>query len=317
MLIAMLNPSRYIWHNGRLIPWETATVHVLAHGLHYGSSVFEGIRCYETQRGPEIFRLEDHLRRLLDSAKVYRMEIPFDLAQLMEAAVETVRSNELEFCYIRPLIFRGVGDMGVNPLNNPPETYIIVWEWGKYLGDSALEEGIDACVSSWRRAAADTFPTVAKAGGNYLSGALIKMEALLNGFSEGIALDVDGHVSEGSGENVFVVTRGKIYTPPVASAILPGITRDSVLRLAGELGIETIEQPIPREMLYTADEVFLTGTAAEITPIRSVDRIPIGSGRRGAVTAALQKAFFEYVEGRVEDRFGWMTPVRTRTSASE
>lgn len=311
----MVKPSQFIWYNGEFIAWDQASVHVLAHALHYGTSVFEGIRCYATARGPEVFRLEDHLRRLIHSAKIYRMELPFGLEELAEATLETIRRNRLEHCYIRPLAFRGLGEMGVNPLKNPVETYIVVWEWGKYLGDEALEKGVDVCISSWYRAAPNTFPTMAKAGGNYLNSALVKMEAILNGFAEGIALDTYGHVSEGSGENVFVVFRGRLYTPPPSCAILPGITRDAVITLAKERGLEVIEQQIPREMLYIADEVFMTGTAAEITPVRSIDRIPVGGGKRGPVTAELQQAFFEYVEGRTEDRFGWMTPVRTPAAA--
>lgn len=311
----MVKPSQFIWHNGEFIAWDQASVHVLTHALHYGTSVFEGIRCYETARGPEVFRLEDHLQRLIHSAKIYRMELPFELDELAEATLETIRRNHLRHCYIRPLAFRGLGEMGVNPLKNAVETYIIVWEWGKYLGDAALEQGVDVCISSWYRAAPNTFPTMAKAGGNYLNSALVKMEAVLNGFAEGIALDTNGHLSEGSGENVFLVFRGRLYTPPPSCAILPGITRDSVIVLAKEQGLEVVEQQIPREMLYIADEVFMTGTAAEITPVRSIDRIPIGSGRRGPVTAELQRAFFEYVEGRTEDRFEWMTPVQTPAPA--
>jgi branched-chain amino acid aminotransferase len=297
------------WYNGALIDWDDAKVHVMAHVLHYGTSVFEGIRCYHTARGPEVFRLHDHILRLYHSARIYRMEIPFPIEQFEAAALETIRANSLQHCYIRPLVFRGVGPIGVNPLKNPVESYILTWEWGKYLGDDAIEKGVDVCISSWYRAAPNTFPTMAKAGGNYLSSSLVKMEAVLNGFAEGIALDSNGYVSEGSGENVFLLTRGKLWTPQVSNAILPGITRDSVIRLATELGYEVVEQPIPREMLYLADELFMTGTAAEITPVRSVDRILIGPGVRGPVTARLQQAFFDYVQGRSEDRFGWMVPV--------
>lgn len=297
------------WYNGKLVDWDQATVHVTAHVLHYGTSVFEGIRCYQTDRGSEVFRLNDHLVRLHHSAKIYRMEIPFSVEELEEATLETIRANQLEHCYIRPLVFRGVGAMGVNPLKNPVESYVLVWEWGKYLGDDAIEGGIDVCVSSWNRAAANTFPSMAKAGGNYLNSSLVKMEAIINGFAEGIALDTDGFVSEGSGENLFLLRQGQLWTPPVSNAILTGITRDSVIRIARELGYEVVEQRIPREMLYVADEVFLTGTAAEITPVRSIDRITIGSGKRGPTTERLQAEFFSYVGGRVEDRYGWMTPV--------
>lgn len=298
-----------VWHNGELIPWDNANVHVMTHALHYGSSVFEGIRCYKTARGSEIFRLAEHVRRLYRSAKMYRMEIPFSEEAFTQGILETIRANKLEHCYIRPIAFRGIGAIGVNPLKNPIESYILTWEWGKYLGDEAIEQGVDVCISSWTRAAANTYPSMAKAGGNYLSSSLIKMEALTNGFAEGIALDTAGFVSEGSGENVFVLYEGRLWTTPVSGAILPGITRDSVMRLAGEMGVEVREQSIPREMLYVADEVFMTGTAAEITPVRSIDRIPIGSGTRGSVTERLQKTFFDYVEGRVEDRFNWLTSV--------
>ena len=301
--------ARVVWYNGKLIAWEDATVHVLAHALHYGTSVFEGIRCYKTRRGSEVLRLAEHMQRLHDSAKVYRMEIPYDVDALQAVALETIRANKLEHCYIRPLVFRGVGPAGVNPLKNPVECYIMVWEWGKYLGDEAIENGVDVCISSWRRAAPDTFPTMAKAGGNYLSSSLVKMEAVLDGYSEGIALDTQGYLSEGSGENVFLYWRGKLWTPPTANAILPGITRDIVITFAREIGIEVVEQQIPREMLYLADEVFMTGTAAEITPVRSIDHVAIGPGTRGPVTARLQEAFFAYVEGSVDDRFGWLTPV--------
>ena len=301
--------AKEVWYNGQLKPWNEATIHVTAHALHYGTAVFEGIRCYKTKRGSEVFRLSEHMNRLLNSAKIHRIDIPFSAAELEDAALETIRANGLEHCYVRPVVFRGVGPMGVNPLGNPVECYILVWEWGKYLGDEAIEQGVDVCVSSWNRAAPNTFPTMAKAAGNYLNSALVKMEAVINGFAEGIALDTQGYVSEGSGENVFTVTREEIWTTPVSSAILPGITRNSVVTLAREMGYSILEQPIPREMLYLADEVFLTGTAAEITPVRSVDRITVGEGRRGPVTKALQKRFFDYVEGQEEDRFGWLTPV--------
>ncbi len=304
-----MNRASKAWYNGALIEWDDAKVHVMAHVFHYGTSVFEGIRCYQTTRGSEVFRLHEHILRLYHSARIYRMEIPFPIEQFEAAVLETIRANNLQHCYIRPLVFRGVGPIGVNPLKNPVESYILTWEWGKYLGDEAIEKGVDVCISSWHRAAPNTFPTMAKAGGNYLNSALVKMEAVVNGFAEGIALDSNGFVSEGSGENIFLLSRGKLWTPQISNAILPGITRDSVIRLATELGYEVVEQPIPREMLYLADELFMTGTAAEITPVRSVDRIPIGTGVRGPVTARLQQAFFDYVQGRSEDRFGWMVPV--------
>lgn len=301
--------AKKVWRNGKLVDWERATVHVMSHVIHYGTGCFEGIRCYKTTRGSEVFRLREHLQRLVDSCKIYRMELPFSLEEFEKATLETIRANELEHCYIRPLVFRGVGPIGVNPLKNPVECFILTWEWGKYLGEEALERGVDVCVSSWTRAAANTYPTLAKASGNYLNSGLIKMEAVLNGFSEGIALDPDGFVSEGSGENVFLVRSGRILTPPIGNAILPGITRESVMTLAAERGLEVVEQRIPREMLYLADELFMTGTAAEITPVRSVDRIPIGDEKRGPVTAQLQTDFFNYVEGRVDDKFRWMTAV--------
>jgi branched-chain amino acid aminotransferase len=309
----MIKASK-VWHNGKLIDWDDATIHVMAHALHYGSSVFEGIRCYKTARGSEIFRLPEHIARLYYSAKIYRMDLALSQQDYLKAVLETIRANGFEHCYIRPLAFRGVGAMGVNPLGNAVEEFILVWEWGKYLGEEAINEGVDVCISSWNRAAPNTFPSIAKAGGNYINGSLVKMEAVMNGFSEGIALDTSGFVSEGSGENLFLITQGKLITPPVGNAILPGITRDSVINLAREAGFEVIEQSIPREWLYTADELFLTGTAAEITPIRSVDRIRVAEGRRGPITAQLQKVFFDYVEGKVADRFGWMTGVYASTA---
>ena len=306
----MLTPTEKIWHNGRFIPWEEATIHVLSHVVSYGSSVFEGIRCYATSSGPAVFRLREHVRRMLDSAKVYRMEnLGYSATQLAEAMLELVRVNRMDSCYIRPIVIRGYGEMGVNPLKNPIDVYIACWSWGKYLGDEALAEGVDVCVSSWRRIAPDTLPALAKAGANYMNSQLMKMEALANGYSEGIALDAAGYVSEGSGENIFVVRDGKIHTPPLGNSVLPGITRDSVLTLAGELGIPVVEAIVPREMLYIADEVFFSGTAAEITPIRSIDRIAIGKGRRGPVTERLQKEFFAIVSGAKSDRHGWLTTV--------
>lgn len=304
-----MTPTEKIWHNGRFIAWDEARIHVLSHVVSYGSSVFEGLRCYDTQRGPAIFRLREHTRRLLDSAKIYRIPVSYSLEELMQAQVELVRVNRLRSCYIRPIILRGYGGMGVLPANNPTEVFLACWEWGKYLGEEALASGVDVCVSSWNRMAPNTFPALAKAGGNYINSQLIRMEAHQDGYAEGIALGPDGLVSEGSGENLFVVRDGCLFTPPVSAGILPGITRDSILTLAREAGIPVVETNIPREMLYIADEIFFTGTAAEITPVRSVDRIPVGSGRRGPITEQLQRAFFDIVEGRVEDRYGWLTPV--------
>jgi branched-chain amino acid aminotransferase len=306
----MLTPTEKIWHNGRFIRWDEATIHVLSHVVSYGSSVFEGIRCYATPSGPAVFRLREHIRRMFDSAKIYRMEnLGYSAEQLGEAMLELVRVNKMDSCYIRPIALRGYGEMGVNPLKNPIDVYIACWSWGKYLGEEALAEGVDVCVSSWTRIAPNTLPALAKAGANYMNSQLMKMEALANGYSEGIALDSAGYVSEGSGENIFVVRDGKIHTPPLGASVLPGITRDSVLLLASELGIPLVETIIPRELLYIADEVFFSGTAAEITPIRSIDRIPVGKGRRGPIAEKLQKEFFAIVNGTKPDRYGWLTPV--------
>ncbi|HEV8147174.1 MAG TPA: branched-chain amino acid transaminase [Bryobacteraceae bacterium] len=306
----MLKPTEKIWYNGRLINWNDATIHVLSHVTSYGSSVFEGIRCYATESGPAIFRGREHMRRLHDSAKIYRMDIPHSIDELCAAMPELVRVNKMESCYFRPLVIRGYGDVSVMPTkDNPIETYIACWEWGKYLGPEAIEQGVDVCVSSWTRMAPNTLPALSKAGANYMNSQLIRMEAAVNGYAEGIALDTSGYVSEGSGENLFVVRDGKIVTPPLGASVLPGITRDSVLQLARSLDIPVVESLIPREMLYIADELFFTGTAAEISPIRSVDRIQVGNGKRGPITERLQRDFFAIVEGRAPDRFGWLTPV--------
>ncbi len=301
--------SSKIWHNGQFVDWEKANIHVSSHGLHYGSSWFEGLRCYKSSRGSEVFRLEEHVERLFDSCKIYRREIPFSPQDLHQAILETIRVNKLEHCYIRPLVFCGAGSLGLNPLQVPTECFILVWEWGTYLGDEATEAGVDVCVSSWTRAAPNTFPSMAKVAGNYINSILIKMEAVTNGFAEGVALDSQGFISEGSGENIFLIRHGKLYTTPISSAILPGITRNSVITLAKERGYEVVEEVLPREMLYLADEIFLTGTAAEITPIRSVDHIPVGQGKRGPITTRIQQDFFDYVEGKVDDRHSWMTLV--------
>ena len=301
--------TKKIWKNGEFVDWEQATLHVSTHALHYGTAWFEGIRCYKTSRGSEVFRLSEHVTRLFNSCKIYRTEIPFSREEIKQAILETIRINELEHCYIRPLVLRGAGGMGLDPLNIPIECFIMVWEWGRYLGEESLKVGVDVGISSWNRAAANTFPAMAKSSGNYINSALIKMEAILAGFAEGIALDSNGHVSEGSGENIILIQDGVLYTPPISSSILPGITRDSVLKLAKENNYTVIEQTIPREMLYLADEIFLTGTAAEVTPIRSVDHITIGQGKRGPITAQLQQKFFSYVEGQTDDRHKWMTQV--------
>ena len=298
-----------IWFDGKLIDWADANCHILSHVVHYGSSVFEGVRCYETPAGPSIFRLDDHVNRLFDSAKIYRMDLPYTREELTQAIIDTVRDNGLKSCYIRPFAFRGLGEMGVNPLGCPVHVAIAAWEWGKYLGEEAMEAGVSVRVSSWRRAAPDTFPALAKAGGNYLNSQLIKMEAINDGFDEGIALDHYGYVSEGSGENIFLVRAGTIYTPPSSSSILPGITRHCVFTLARDMGILIRQHVLPRESLYVGDEVFFSGTAAEITPVTKIDNIVIGDGNRGPVTEKIQSAFFDIVEGRCEDRYGWFTPV--------
>jgi branched-chain amino acid aminotransferase len=306
----MITPTDKIWHNGRFVSWHEAQIHVLSHVASYGSSVFEGLRCYSTPTGPAVFRPREHMRRLHDSAKIYRMEIPYSVDELVSAMLELVRLNKVDSCYIRPLVLRGYGSLGVLPMKDTPiETYLACWEWGKYLGDEALEQGVDVCVSSWTRIAPNTLPALAKAGANYMNSQLIRMESAINGYSEGIALDVSGYVSEGSGENIFVVRDGRILTPPLGASVLPGITRDTVMRLAEDLGFEVTETLVPRELLYIADEVFFCGTAVEMTPIRSVDRITVGAGRRGPVTEKLQHAFFDLVEGRAPDRHGWLMPV--------
>ena len=304
----MIQATEKIWHNGTMIPWDEARVHVLTHALHYGTSVFEGIRCYSTPEGPAIFRAKEHVRRLFDSCKVYRMDdFAFTQEELIAALRELVKVNGLDSCYLRPIAFRGYGEVGVLSLKNPIEIYISCWEWGKYLGPEALEKGVDVCVSSWTRLAPNTLPAIAKVAANYMNSQLIKMEAVLNGYSEGIALDASGYVSEGSGENIFVVRDDKTYTPPLGSSVLPGVTRDTVLQLGRRIGLEFVEQMIPREMLYIADEVFFTGTAAEITPIRSVDKIPIGSGMRGPVTERLQREFELLLALQAPDHHGWLT----------
>ncbi len=306
----MMKPTSKIWRNGQMIPWDDAKIHILAHVTSYGSSVFEGVRCYTTPAGPAVFRAREHARRLIDSAKIYRIELPYNVDQLVDGMLDLIRVNQMQSCYLRPLVIRGYGNVGVLPTkDNPIETYIACWEWGKYLGDEALAHGVDVCISSWTRIAPNTLPALAKAGANYMNSQLIRMEAHVNGYAEGIALDDSGYVSEGSGENVFVVRDGKILTPPLGASVLPGITRQSVIDLATSLGMKVLETPIPRELLYIADEVFFTGTAAEITPVRSVDRIVVGKGQRGPVTEHLQREFFAIVEGTKEDRFGWLTPV--------
>ena len=304
-----------VWHNGQFIPWEKATIHVMSHVTNYGSSVFEGIRCYNTRHGSAIFRLDSHLERLFNSAHIYRINVPYTYDQLFEACRQIVPANSYKECYLRPIIFRGYGTFGVDPFPCPIETYIAAWQWGRYLGPEALEQGVDVCVSSWTRIAPNTLPSMAKAGANYMNSQLIKMEAKLNGYVEGIALDPQGYISEGSGENIFLVKKGVVMTPPLYSTVLPGITRDSVIKICQRMGVEVLERAIPREMLYIADEVFFTGTAAEITPIRSVDKVQVGVGRRGPLTNEIQRRFFEIITGETDDEFGWLTPIEAPKAA--
>ena len=300
-----------IWHNGKLIPWDKAQIHVMSHVVHYGSSVFEGIRCYTQPNGAGVFRLPEHMARLVDSAKIYRMPLPYTAEQLSAAVVDVIEANGITPCYIRPIAFRGYGEMGVNPLKSPVEIYIANFPWGKYVHGN---EGADVCVSSWSRLAPNTMPSLAKAGANYMNSQLIRMEAEINGYSEGIALDTNGYLSEGSGENLFLVRGGVLYTSPLANSVLNGITRSSVLTLARQLGIEVVEQALPRELLYICDEAFFTGTAAEVTHLRSVDRILVGDGTMGPVTTAIHKAFFDIVNGLAPDRYNWLTPVNVKVA---
>jgi branched-chain amino acid aminotransferase len=305
--------SSKVWKNGEIIDWDDARIHVMSHVVNYGSSVFEGIRCYNTEKGSAVFRLREHMQRLVNSAKIYRMDFGRSRDEMVDATVELIRQSGLDECYIRPIVFRGLDEnnpaFGVNPFPNPIDVYIALWQWGKYLGDEAIEAGIDVCVSSWTRITSNSLPAMAKAGANYMNSQLIKMEALLGGYSEGIALDDRGMVSEGSGENIFLVNNGKLYTPPLGASVLPGITRDSVIQIAREMGIEVVETSVQRSALYLADEVFLTGTAAEITPIRSIDKITVGPGHRGEITAALQEEFFNVIYARRAAPAGadWLT----------
>jgi branched-chain amino acid aminotransferase len=301
--------SGKIWFNGKIVDWKDANLHVLSHVVHYGSSVFEGIRCYNTKKGPAIFRLREHVQRLINSGKIYRMDIPYSVEEICQAIIETVKINGLKQCYIRPVAFRGYGELGVYPLNCPVETVIAAWPWGKYLGEEAIENGVEVGVSSWRRMAPDTMPNMAKAGSNYMNSQLAKMESITNGYDEGIMLDYQGMVSEGSGENIFVILDGVIYTPPISSSLLSGLTRDAIITLAGEMDLEIHQEPIPREMLYISDEVFLTGTAAEVTPVRSVDKIIVGLGCRGEITRKIQDAFFAVVNGENKNYHKWLTPI--------
>src|SRR6195256_4894460 len=306
-----IQKTEKIWHNGKFIPGDDAPLHVMSHVVNYGSSVFEGIRCYQLPAGPAIFRAQEHMQRLLDSAKIYRIDVAYSREELVAAMVEVVKNNGVSPCYIRPIVLRGYGEAGVNPFNSPTEVYIINYPWGKYLGGET--EGCDVCVSSWTRIAPNTLPGMAKAGANYMNSQLIKMEAIVNGYVEGIALDVNGFVSEGSGETPFLVHRDKLITAPLGNSVLPGITRDSVLQIARDLSIPIVEQMIPREMLYIADEAFFTGTAAEVTSIRSVDKISVGKGVTGPITKAVQKEFYAIVRGEKPDRHNWFTPVPVRS----
>jgi branched-chain amino acid aminotransferase len=305
-----------IWHNGKFLDWDDAKIHVLAHVVSYGSAVFEGIRCYKTIHGPAIFRLPDHIQRLFNSAHIYRMDIPFTLDELCQASLDLVRVNRMNACYLRPIVLRGYGEAGVNPMTCPIEVFLACWDWGKYLGEEALRSGVDVCVSSWHRPAPNTLPQMAKAAANYMNSQLVRMEATANGYVEGIALDVNGYVSEGSGENIFLVKDGAVLTPPLSSCALPGITRHSTMMICRDLGIPVAEQTIPREMLYVANEVFFSGTAAEITPIRSIDRIKVGDGSRGPITKQIQDEFFALINGTKPDRHGWLSPVGVPASAS-
>ncbi|NOQ97036.1 MAG: branched-chain amino acid transaminase [Calditrichae bacterium] len=299
--------AKKIWHNGNFINWDDANIHVMSHVVHYGTAVFEGIRCYKTKKGSAIFRLPEHIKRLFNSAKIYRMTPPdFSYDQIYQACIDSVKENNFEECYIRPVVFRGLGEFGVNPLNSPIETYIMTWYWGQYLGPEALEKGVEVQVASWNRFSPNTLPALAKAGANYMNSQLIKMEAIANGYVEGIALDTYGYVSEGSGENIFIVRDDIIYTPPMCASVLPGITRHSIIKLAKDHGFKVREEMIPREILYVADEVFFTGTAAEITPICSIDKIQIGNGKRGPITKKLQETFFGILSGKKEDNRGWL-----------
>jgi branched-chain amino acid aminotransferase len=316
MMAQQKGPTAKIWRDGVLVDWADATLHVMSHVVHYGSSVFEGIRAYEGPSGGAVFRLQDHMRRLVDSAKIYRLPMKWNAQELCQATVETIAANDLRECYIRPIVMRTGEQMGIWPKDVPVETLIILWEWGTYLGHDAVQNGADVCVSTWRRAAPNTFPTLAKAGGNYLNAQLTKTEARQDGYIEGIVLDSAGFVAEGSGENLFVIRDGVLHTAPISSGILHGITRDSVVRIASDLGYPVKETTMPREFLYLADEAFFCGTAVEITPIRSIDRLPVGAGKPGPITKAIQERFMGIIKGRIADPYGWMTPVPVAEAVS-
>jgi len=301
------NENSKVWMNGKLVPWKEANIHIASHVVHYGSSIFEGFRAYENSQGTAILRLQAHTKRLFNSCKMYRIEIPYTEEEINQAVIYTIKVNKLKSCYIRPLVYRGYGTLGVDPFPNPVDCAILVWEWGKYLGDEALENGVDVRISSWQRMAPNTFPALAKSGANYMNSQLIKMEAILDGYVEGIALNVRGHISEGSGENIFIVIDKALYTPPLSSSVLPGITRNCVMQIAKDMKIPVFEETLPRELLYIGDEVFFTGSAAEITPIRSVDKISIGNGKLGPITKSIQNEFFGYIRGEKEDKYNWLT----------
>jgi branched-chain amino acid aminotransferase len=306
----MAFPGKAIWMDGKLVPWDQAQIHVLSHVVHYASCAFDGVRMYKNPQGSFILRLREHIKRLFDSAKIYRMPIPYTQEQICAAVKETVLANDLTSGYIRPFVFRGYHSLGVNPLDCPVVTAVAAWEWGAYLGEAGLKNGVSVRISSWNRPAPNTLPSMAKVAANYMNSQLIKLEAVESGFEEGIALDAFGYISEGSGENIFIVKNNTLYTPPSSSSILPGITRHCVFQLARELGYEVKQHVLPRESLYTADEAFMTGTAAEITPIAKVDNLPVGEGARGPVTAAIQDAYFGILTGSRPDKYGWMEKVR-------
>src|ERR1700730_6592766 len=311
-----IQKTEKIWHNGKWINWDDATLHVLSHVVSYASAVFEGIRCYETKQGPAIFRLREHMQRLINSAKIYRMELPYSVDDFCNTATEVVRLNKLNACYVKPIALRGYGEVGVNPLSSPIDIYMACWSWGAYLGPEALARAADAGDNSWAHHAPNTPPAMSKAAANYMNSQLIRMEASFNGCAEGIALDTDGHVSEGSGMYVSLTHDGILYTPPLATSILPGITRDAIVKLAEDLGIPVKESVIPREMLYIANEVFFVGTAVEVTPIRSVDHITVGKGVAGPITRKLQDEFFALTSGNKPDRHNWLTPVSSPVAAT-
>ena len=296
-----------IWFDGNMVDWKDANIHVLSHVVHYGTSVFEGIRAYKNENGVAVFRLKEHVQRLFDSAKIYKIDIPYTQEEIEEAILETVRVNDLDGCYIRPIVFKGYKELGVDPTNCPVSVVIAAWEWGSYLGEEGMANGVDIGVSSWRKPAPDTFPALAKCGANYMNSQLAKLEAIDNGYDEAIMLDYEGHVSEGSGENIFLVEGEKLFTPSMSSSNLRGITRETIMTIACDLGYEVVEEVISRERLYSANEVFFTGTAAEVTPIRSIDHRTIGIGSRGPITEKIQSTFFDVVEAKAEDKYGWLS----------